>query len=32
MGPIGGGRGGAGGSEFFGPPLQNFTGALPRIF
>ena len=31
MGPIGGG-GVRGGSEFFGPPLQHFTGPLPRIF
>ena len=31
MGPIGG-RGSGGGSEFFGPPLQKFTGPLLRNF
>jgi len=32
MGPIGGGGGGRGGPEFFGPPLQKFTGSLLRKF
>jgi len=35
MGQIGGGEeggGGLGGSEFFGPPLQKFTGSLLRHF